>query len=321
MLQVQSLSFAYDKQRVLESINFEIKRGQVFAITGKSGSGKSTLLSLIYGFLEPEKGFSLWNNKVIKPPSKTLVPGQKGINILNQEFDLMPYTSVASNVKKKLTRAEPDYNDKRCDKLLDVVGLLPFKDQFIKNLSGGQKKRVSIAKILADDPELILLDEPFNYIDHQLKDELRRRFFDHIKKQNITCLFVSHEKEEFLAFADEVLVLSDQHIIRSGSPENIYEYPIYAKVAQLFDDVNILEFEKDQQVAIYPHELKTSTESHTDIRVELKETYYRGIDYLNKGYSSKYHQPIFFTSDKSLQKNSNYHLKIVSQKAIKRNVV
>jgi ABC-type Fe3+/spermidine/putrescine transport system ATPase subunit len=321
MLQVQNLSFAYDEQKVLHSINFEVQRGQIFALTGKSGSGKSTLLSLIYGFLEPEKGQSLWNNTIIKPPSKSLVPGQKGINILNQEFDLMPYTSVASNVKKKLSRAEPDYNDKRCDELLDVVGLLPFKNQLVKKLSGGQKKRVSIAKTLADDPELLLLDEPFNYIDHQLKDELRRRFFNHIKDQNITCLFVSHEKEEFLAFADEILVLSDQHIIRSGSPENIYEYPIYATVAQLFDDVNILEFEQDQQIAVYPHELKISTENNTDIIVKLKESYYRGVDYLNKAYSSKNHQPIFFTSDKSLQKNSNYHLKIVSQKAIKRNVV
>ena len=321
MLQVQNLCFAYDKHKVLHSINFEVQKGQIFALTGKSGCGKSTLLSLIYGFLEPEKGQSLWNNTIIKSPSKTLVPGQRGINIINQEFDLMPYTSVASNVKKKLNRAKPDYNDERCDELLDVVGLLPFKNQLVKNLSGGQKKRVSIAKTLADEPELLLLDEPFNYIDHQLKDELRRRFFNHIKDQNITCLFISHEKEEFLAFADEILVLSDQNIIRSGSPENIYEYPIYAQVAQLLDDVNIFEFEADQQIAVYPHELKISTEDNTDIIVELKESYYRGIDYLNKGYSSKDYQPILFTSDNSLQKNSNYHLKIVSQKALKRNVV
>ena len=321
MLQVQNLCFAYDKQRVLKSVSFEIQRGQVFALTGKSGSGKSTLLSLIYGHLEPEKGRSIWNNTIIKPPSKTLVPGQKGINILNQEFDLMPYTSVASNVKKNLTRAEPDYNEKHCDELLEVVGLLPFKNQDVKNLSGGQKKRVSIAKILADDPELILLDEPFNYIDHQLKDELRRRFFDHVKNQNITCLFVSHEKEEFLAFADEILVLTDQKIIRNGSPENIYEYPIYASVAQLLDDVNILELDPDQLIAVYPHELKISTEQNTDITVELKESYYRGVDYLNKAYSSKHQQPIFFTSDKLLQKKSIYHLKITSKKAIERNVV
>ena len=92
MLQVQNLSFAYDKQRILDSINLEVQRGQTFALTGKSGSGKSTLLSLIYGFLEPDLGQSLWKNTILKSPSKTLVPGQKGINILNQEFDLMPYT-------------------------------------------------------------------------------------------------------------------------------------------------------------------------------------------------------------------------------------
>ena len=224
-------------------------------------------------------------------------------------------------MKKKLTRAEPDYNDKRCDELLDVVGLLPFKNQLVKNLSGGQKKRVSIAKTLADDPELILLDEPFNYIDHQIKDELRRRFFNHIKEQKITCLFVSHEKEEFLAFADEILVLSDQKIIRSGTPENIYEYPIYASVAQLLDDVNILEFEPDQQIAVYPHELKVSTKNNTDITVELKESYYRGIDYLNKGFHQSIINLFISLLINHCKKILTYHLKIAHHKAFKRNVV
>jgi len=318
MLQVQNLSFTYDKQKVLDSINFEIQRGQIYALTGKSGSGKSTLLSLINGFLEPENGQTIWKNSKIKPPSETLVPGQKGINLLNQESDLMPFTTVESNVKHNLSRAEPNYNNQRCDELLDVVGLLPYKNQIVKNLSGGQKKRVSIAKTIADYPELILLDEPFNYIDHQIKDELRRRFFTYVKQHEITCLLVSHEKEEFLAFADEILVLSNHKIIRSGTPENIYEQPHYAEVAQLLDDVNILAIQPERPIAVYPHELKISTENHTDITIELKESYYRGVDYLNKGYSLKYNQSIFFNSEQSLQKKSTYHLKIKSQKALER---
>ena len=320
MLQVQNLSFTYKDQAILHDVNFEVQKGQIIALTGKSGSGKTTLLSLIYGSLEPGTGQTLWNNNIIKTPSQTLVPGQKGVNMLAQEYDLMPFTSVASNVKQKLSRAEPEYNDKQCDELLDVVDLLDFKDKLVKTLSGGQKKRVSIAKTLADNPELLLLDEPFNYIDHQLKDELRRRFFKHIKKQNITCLFVSHEKEELLAFADKILVLSDKNIVRSGSPEELYENPEYTLVAQLFEDVTIFDFEVDKKIAIYPHELQLCKQTDNDFKVTLEDSYFRGANYLNKGFLAN-RKAVFFTSDRKLQKNFDYYLKLIDKKIFNRRIV
>ena len=320
MLEVQNLSFTHKDQAILSDINFEVQKGQIIALTGTSGCGKTTLLSLIYGSLEPEKGRTLWNNNVIKTPSQTLVPGQKGVNILAQEYDLMPFTTVASNVKQKLSRAEPDYNDRQCDELLDVVGLLDFKNKLVKTLSGGQKKRVSIAKTLADNPELLLLDEPFNYIDHQLKDELRRRFFKHLKKHNITCLFVSHEKEEFLAFADRILVLSDKHIVKSGSPEEVYKNPEYVLVAQLFDDVTIFDFEGEEKIAVYPHELQLCDQNDSDFKVTLEESYFRGANFLNKAYLAN-KKAVFFTSASKLQKDFHYYLQVIDKDIFNRSIV
>ena len=322
MLQINDLSFAYEDEKIIDSVDLRLDKGKILALTGKSGSGKSTLVSLIYGYLEPDQGQISWNGKWIRPPSKTLVPGEKGVNLLLQESDLMPYTSVASNVKKKLSRAEPEESDKRCDELLKVVDLLGFKERLVKDLSGGQKKRVSIARSLADDPELILLDEPFNHIDHHIKFELRRRFFNYVKNQGMTCLFVSHEKEEFLAFADEVAVLSDKSIIKKGSPKDIFEDPRYIQVARLLDDINILSLGANakQKVVIYPHELIMGDENDHILKVKVQKTFYRGPDHLHQAVSEA-NENIFFTHRYHLPHNSIQYLKVSNSNALKRYVI
>lgn len=321
MLHIKDLSFSYEKEKIIDSIDLKLQKGKILALTGKSGSGKSTFVSLIYGHLEPDKGQISWKGKWIKPPSKTLVPGVKGVNLLLQESDLMPYTSVASNVKKKLSRAEPEQSDERCDELLKVVDLLAFKDKQVKNLSGGQKKRVSIARSLADEPELILLDEPFNYIDHHIKDELRRRFFSYVKHHGITCLFVSHEKEEFLAFADEVAILSDHRIIRKGLPKDIFEDPGYIEVAKLLDDINILSIASNphKKIVIYPHELTPGDEKDHILKVKVQKSFYRGTDHLHQAISEE-NGEIFFTEQDHLPENSWHYLKLTNPNALKRYV-
>ena len=321
MLQINDLSFAYEDEKIIDSVDLRLDKGKILALTGKSGSGKSTLVSLIYGYLEPDKGQISWNGKWIRPPSKTLVPGEKGVNLLLQESDLMPYTSVASNVKKKLSRAEPEQSNKRCDELLKVVDLLAFSERLVKDLSGGQKKRVSIARSLADDPELILLDEPFNYIDHHIKDELRRRFFSYVKKHGITCLFVSHEKEEFLAFADEIAILSNQRIIKKGLPKDIFENPEYIAVAKLLDDINILSTasNEDQKTVVYPHELIPGDENDHILKVKVQKTFYRGADHLHQAISED-NENIFFTDRYHLPENSIQYLKVSNSNALKRYV-
>ncbi len=322
MLQINDLSFAYEDEKIIDSLDLRVDKGRILALTGKSGCGKSTLVSLIYGYLEPDQGKISWNGKWIRPPSKKLVPGENGVNLLLQESDLMPYTSVASNVKKKLSRAEPVGSDKRCDELLKVVDLLGFKERLVKDLSGGQKKRVSIASSLADDPALILLDEPFNYIDHHIKYELRRRFFSYVKDQGITCLFVSHEKEEFLSFADEVAILSDQRIIKKGLPKEVFENPRYIEVAQLLDDVNILSLgpKAKRKVVIYPHELIIGDESDHIFKVKVQNSFYRGADHLHQAVSEA-NKKIFFTDRHHLPHNSIQYLKVSNSNALKRYVI
>jgi ABC-type sulfate/molybdate transport systems ATPase subunit len=322
MLRVINLSFSYGDIKVLNQISFNVFKGDIVSITGKSGVGKTTLLSLIFGYLEPDNGECYWQNQKIKPPSEVLLPGKKGINFLSQELDLMPYTTVFSNISKKLSRAIPEENQKRCDELLAVVNLLDFKDVLVKNLSGGQKRRVAIAQVLADKPELLLLDEPFNFIDYQIKDPLRRSFFQYLKSNEITCVFVSHESQEFLAFTEQIIVLNDKKIMKNTSPQQLYEQPERKIIAKLLDDVNIIQLEdKSNAVAVYPHELQVSNQtSNKTFDVKLTNIYYQGYNFLNRGVD-KHQKNYMFLSNQRLDINRTYHLKVSNRMALKRFVI
>ena len=202
MLKVKNVSFSYDTSKVLDSIDFSVKKGDNLAIIGESGSGKSTLLKLIYGEFDLEEGHIYWNNKKILGPKYNLVFGYGFMKTVAQEFDLMPYTSVEDNIGKYLSRFYPDEKLKRTKELIKVVELEAFAKTKVKYLSGGQKQRVAIARALAKEPQILLLDEPFSHIDNFKKQSLRRSIFNYLKEQNITCIVATHHKNDVLGFAD-----------------------------------------------------------------------------------------------------------------------
>jgi ABC-type nitrate/sulfonate/bicarbonate transport system ATPase subunit len=175
MLQVNNISFRYSKNKsVLENFNFTLQKGEHLCIMGESGCGKSTLLKAIYGLLNLKKGKIFWEETQVLGPKSNLVPGFAKFKYVAQDFDLMPYISVSENIKKFLSRFYPEESEKRTQELLEVIEMTAFQSEKVKNLSGGQKQRVAIARALANEPELILLDEPFGQIDNFKKNTLRR---------------------------------------------------------------------------------------------------------------------------------------------------
>lgn len=183
MLQVKKLSFGYAKDIVLKDINFTVNPGDNLAVIGESGSGKSTLLKLIFGEYDLEQGQIFWKNIEILGPKHNLVIGYDFMKYVSQEFDLMPYTSVKNNIGKHLSRFYPEEKEQRTQELLKIVELEDFATTKVKNLSGGQKQRVAIARALANEPEILLLDEPFSHIDNFKKQRFAEMFSITLKQK------------------------------------------------------------------------------------------------------------------------------------------
>lgn len=305
MLQVQNIQFSYLDKKNIENINFSLEKGNHLAIIGESGCGKSTLLKLIYGLYDLDEGHIFWNDIEVLGPKYNLVPGMPFIKYLAQDFDLMPFITVAENVGKYLSNFYPEAKQTRIAELLEIVEMTEFANVKAKLLSGGQMQRVALARVLALEPEILLLDEPFSHIDNFRKNSLRRKLFAYLKQQNITCIVATHDSTDVLAFADEVLIVKDGTIIESGDPKIIYHNPKTKYIASLFGDVNQFVFEGKLYLA-YPHQLKVVEQS--DLKVSILNSYFRGSHYLIEAEFEK--QQLFFESEHEISIGNSVFLKI-----------
>lgn len=282
MLQINNLSFSYQKKQVLKNISFQVNKGEHIALIGESGCGKSTLLKCLYGLFDLEAGEMFWNNTQILGPAYNLVPGMDFMKYLAQDFDLMPFITVAENIGKHLSNFYREEKQQRIKQLLDMVEMTEYANVKAKQLSGGQMQRVALARALAKEPEILMLDEPFSHIDTFQKNRLRRNLFHHLKKENITCIVATHDREESLPFADRILVMKDGETLSYNTPENLYNNPDNIYTASLFGDINLLNRKDfggtDEEVICYPHHLNIVTDPATPATV--KECYFQGAGYL-----------------------------------------
>jgi ABC-type sulfate/molybdate transport systems ATPase subunit len=294
MLVVKDISFSYSDSPNINSISFSLTKGNNLALIGESGCGKSTLLKLIYGLYDLEEGRIFWNQTEVLGPKFHLIPGMPFMKYLAQDFDLMPFITVAENVGKYLSNFFPEEKQARISELLEIVEMTEYANVKAKFLSGGQMQRVAIARVLALEPEVLLLDEPFSHIDNFRKNSLRRKLFGYLKEQQITCIVATHDSTDVLAFADEVAIIKDGKIIESGIPKFIYENPRNKYVASLFGDVNEIEIDRKIQF-VYPHQLKVCISS--DFKVEVVNSYFRGSHYLIE---AKFGNQILFFKNEDL---------------------
>ena len=285
MLKVEIDSFAYSEKTILKNISFTLKPGEHLSILGESGCGKSTLLHLVYGLLHLENGSIFYNEKKLLGPTKTLIPGEPFMKLVAQEFNIMPFTTVAENLGSHLSGLDEEKDKKRIDELLEVVEMESFKNTMVKNLSGGQKQRVALAKALANEPEILLLDEPFSSIDVFRKNKLRRKIFSYLKRNKIGCIIATHESDEALAFSDEILMLKNGTEELFGTPEFIYKNVETEYQAGFFGEANLLpkslfcSEKNSKELIIFPHQLKISEEK-TKLEITVKKSYFKGSHYL-----------------------------------------
>ena len=270
MLKVQNISFSYNEQKTINEVSFELQSGKNLAVIGESGCGKSTLLKLIYGLYDLDFGEISWNNELVLGPKFHLIPGMEYMKYLAQDFDLMPFISVAENVGKYLSNTNSKKKKARIAELLTLVEMADFSTVKAQYLSGGQMQRVALARVLASEPELLLLDEPFSHIDNSRRNSLRRNLFSYLREKKISVIVATHDSSDVLSFSDEVIVLKE--ITIEGKTQ--FKYPW--QLEQIED---------------------------SKFKVIVKQYFFKGSHYLIE--SEFLNRKIYFESNVSIPMNTN----------------
>jgi ABC-type Fe3+/spermidine/putrescine transport system ATPase subunit len=225
----------------IKHIDFHIQQGQITAIIGASGSGKSTLLSLLYGLQSADVGEVRFKGERILGPLEKLIPGHDAMKMVTQaEDDLNLFAKVGDNVSVLLPSTNIQAKQEKTQQVLKQLNMLHLADKRVVDLSGGEKQRVAIARALVTQPEVLLLDEPFNQVDTSFRDGLQEDIRKVVKETGLTVVMVSHDPAEVLSMADVLLVLRDGELIEEGHPKKIYNDPQYLYTAQLLTNCNVL---------------------------------------------------------------------------------
>lgn len=301
IIRLEDISFGYGDEKILDNISLNIRDKEFLTLLGPSGCGKTTTLRIIGGFIFPSDGKLFFNNENITsvPPYKRMV------NTVFQKYALFSHLSVFDNVAfglkiKKLDKAEIK---RRVKKMLSITNLDGFENRKINQLSGGQQQRVAIARALVNHPNVLLLDEPLGALDLKLRKEMQLELKNIQKKMGITFIYVTHDQEEALTMSDRIVVMNDGEIQQIGTPQDIYNEPTNAFVADFIGESNIIDgvmvrdrlikiadiefkcvdtgFNPDQlvDVVIRPEDIKIVDPADAVLNGQVESSIFKGVHY------------------------------------------
>lgn len=238
IIELKNISISFDGETILENLNLSIKDREFITFLGPSGCGKTTILRTIAGFLTPDSGDIYFDGENISK----LPPHKRNINTVFQRYALFPHLNVFENIAfgLKIQNLPKDEIKSRVERLLKVVNLQGYEKRKPSQLSGGQQQRVAIARALVNRPKVLLLDEPLAALDLKLRKEMQLELKEMQQKLNTTFIYVTHDQEEALTMSDTVIVMNEGEIQQIGTPQNIYNEPKNAFVADFIGQSNIL---------------------------------------------------------------------------------
>jgi iron(III) transport system ATP-binding protein len=237
-LEISGLDKSYRTQAVLQSLDLNVEAGSFVSILGPSGSGKTTLLRVIAGFERADRGSVRLRGDVVDDESHFVGAERRRIGYVPQDGNLFPHLSVERNVGFGLARR--DRRGARVAELLEMVGLAGLAERYPHQLSGGQQQRVALARGLAIDPALVLLDEPFSSLDASLRASVRNDVRRVLRDAGTTAILVTHDQDEALSLADRVAIIRQGRISQFDTPARLYAHPSSPELASEFGDVNFL---------------------------------------------------------------------------------
>jgi len=264
---IDKVTKQFDGTVVLNEISLAVERGELVTLLGPSGCGKSTLLRCIAGLNEVDGGRILLNDRDIT----YLAPRKRGVGMVFQSYALFPNMTVYENIAfgLKMQGLKGDYIAARVKEMIDLVGLGGKEKSYPRELSGGQQQRVALARSMIVEPDVLLLDEPFNALDAKIRKMLQMELKNIQKKSGMTMIFVTHDQEEALTISDRIFVINEGRVAQSGKPLEIYCQPASEFVARFIGNFNVLkgeEFERPvgeplfsgKSLAIRPEVIKLS---------------------------------------------------------------
>ena len=256
IIKLDKIQVSFNGEMILKKLSLDIKEGEFVTLLGPSGCGKTTTLRIIAGFLSPEKGNVFFRDKIIND-----VPAHKReVNTIFQKYALFPHLNVYENVAFGLRiQKKSEFEIKaKVIEMLKMVNLAAYIDRDVNSLSGGQQQRVAIARALANNPKVLLLDEPLGALDLKLRKDMQSELKSIHQKTGITFILVTHDQEEALSMSDTVVVMDKGSIQQIGSPKDIYNEPKNAFVADFIGESNIVPgiMIEDYKVKFYGKEFK-----------------------------------------------------------------
>lgn len=238
IIRFEQVTKCYEDHLILQDFNLEIQKGEFLTVIGSSGSGKTTMMKMINGLLTPTAGKVYVGGKDISKEDQTLL--RRNIGYVIQGIGLFPHMTVRKNiayVPSLLNHHDKERTRKAVERLIGVVGLeQEMLDRYPSELSGGQRQRVGIARALAANPDILLMDEPFGAVDEITRKMLQAEITRIHKELNVTIVFITHDIREALTLGTRVIIMRDGHIEQDGSPEEIRNHPQTEFVKQLIQD-------------------------------------------------------------------------------------
>jgi iron(III) transport system ATP-binding protein len=233
VIDVQQVCKRYNQTIAVKSCDLEVGSAEILALLGPSGSGKTTLLRLVAGFEKPDEGRILISDRMVVDVANSVwvAAEDRGVGMVFQDYALFPHLTVAQNIRFGLRRMSKKERQIRVEELLRLTELVGYTDRYPHELSGGQQQRVALARALAPRPRVVLLDEPFNGLDPDLRPQMRRQVAQILRHLGTAGILVTHDQEEALGMADRVAVIRNGELQQIGSPEDIYHSPTTAFVA------------------------------------------------------------------------------------------
>lgn len=299
-------------------VSFKVRDNEVLALVGKSGSGKSTVLQIVAGLMRPDSGHVMFGGEVLENPEEQLIAGHKDIKMVFQDFQLKPNMTVSENVRYMLLQFDKDFQRDRTLELLDLCGIAELGNRKPSELSGGQRQRLSIACALAEEPKLLLMDEPFSNLDPITKQGLLIELVDIIKSEELSLIFVTHDTRDAMLVADKIAFLSGGELTQNDTVINIYQKPLTIEVAGFFGRINDVSEVTSSQNTYVRAEKMLVTNDTLGLRVKLIKSIFQGQNYLHECQSEKSGKHFFlYSSDKLTDQKNGIHLQFSPQDVLR----
>lgn len=299
MLVVKELTKKYSGEEIaaVNGISFTMTEGELLSFVGHSGSGKTTLLRMIAGLMKADQGEICFHNELLANPEEQLIPGNADIKLVHQDYRLKPNMTVWENVKYQLLHFDSVYQQERTAHLLKLCKLDLLSQKKPRELSGGQQQRLAIARALSEDPQLLLLDEPFSSLDPMTKEQILFDLLEIKEREHIGLILVTHDTADALKVSDRIGYIESGKLIQIDQPEIIYRQPKTPDIASFFGRINKLALE-GKYIFIRAEDLSVTTDNPEQLTVKLRKSILLGRDFLNEGTSPQGESVWFYSRER-----------------------